>query len=64
MSNSLISLDQPGHHGGDCHDERYGSAHTHRGLDLRRHAQERADAEELRQYDVVDEDGADDDCEI
>ena len=59
-----IGLDQPGHDGGDRHDEGHGGAHAHRSLDLRRDAEEGTDAEELRQDDVVDEDGADDDREI
>lgn len=52
------------HDGRNGHHEGYGSSHAQRSLDFRRHAQKGADAEELRQHDVVDEDGADDDCKI
>ncbi len=59
-----IGLNQPRHDGRNGHHEGYGSSHAQRSLDFRRHAQKGADAEELRQHDVVDEDGADDDCKI
>ena len=59
-----ISLDRPRHERRERHDEGHGRSHAHRGLDLGGYAQEGADAEELSQHDVVDEDGSDDDCKV
>ncbi len=59
-----VSLNRPCNHRSKGHNEGHGSSHTERSFDFRRHAQERADAEELSQHDVIDEDRADDNGKI
>ena len=48
-------LYEPRHDSGERHHKGHGGSHAQRGVYLLRHAQERADAEELRQDDIVDE---------
>ena len=43
------------------HDERNGQTHAGGGVDLARAAEERAAAEELRENEVIRQDGAEDD---
>ena len=50
-----IGLNEPRNDGGQRHDEGNGCRHAQRGVDLLGHAEERTDAEELRQDDIVDE---------
>lgn len=46
-------LYEVGHYGGEHKHESHRHAHADSSLDLLRHAQERTDAEELRQHDIV-----------
>ena len=50
-----VFLDQPRDDGGQRHHKGYCCRHTQRGIDLLGNAQERTNAEELRQDDIVDE---------
>ena len=59
-----VILDQIGHYRRNGHDERDGRPHAHGGTYPARHAQERADAQKLRQDDVIDENGGYDYDEI
>lgn len=47
-------LYQKGNNRGDSKDERHRSPHTHRGINLFRHPEEWAYAEELREDDIID----------
>ena len=59
-----VVLDQVGDDRRNGHHERNGGAHAQRRADPVGYAQERADPEKLRQYDVVDEDRTDDNDEV
>lgn len=48
-----IVHDEPGHHGGQKHDEQHGAAHADGRFYIFTDTQERADAQELCQHDIV-----------
>ena len=57
-------LQEEGAHRRECQDEGHGSTHTEGGIDLLRDTEEGADAEELREDDIVDEDRRNEEEEI
>ena len=57
-------LQEEGAHRRECQDEGHGGTHTECGIDLLRDTEEGADAEELREDDIVDEDRRNEEEEI
>ena len=59
-----VGVEQVGADGGEGEDEGGGKPHAERGVDFARDAHERAESEKLREDEVIDQDGREDDVEI
>ena len=59
-----VGVEQVGADGGEGEDEGGGKSHAEGGVDFARYAHERAEAEELGEDEVVDQDGREDDVEV
>jgi len=59
-----IGIEQVGADGGECEDESGGKAHAEGSIDFARDAHEGAEAEELREDEVVHQNGAQHDVEV
>ena len=59
-----VGVEQVGADGGEGEDEGGGKSHAEGGVDFARDAHERAEAEELGEDEVVDQNGREDDVEV